>query len=174
MKNKYILSMVVLVLLSGCQKTEEKDQLVKEIETQKANAVGYIPDAPKIVKRASYDYRSLNIKSPFSDTVSKIKIKKKKETGVKPDLTREKGILEMQPLSNFYMTGVISSQKDTELQAIVKSSRGKVHLISVGDYIGRENGKIKEITETEIKLEEIVANGQSWVLRPASISIIGD
>ena len=80
----------------------------------------------------------------------------------------------MQPLSNFYMTGVISSQKDTELQAIVKSSRGKVHLISVGDYIGRENGKIKEITETEIKLEEIVANGQSWVLRPASISIIGD
>ena len=71
------------------------------------------------------------------------------------------------------MMGSIMSGSDNQLQAIMDNGMGKVFIVSVGDYIGKNNGIILEITDTYIKLEEIIPNGSyRWVKRPATISMI--
>lgn len=172
-KKIMVVSILSILVLSGCKQTD-KAELVVEIEKIKANSMGFIPDPPPIIERVAYNYKSDGLKSPFRNSIGKIKTREKTLTDIKPDLERERGILESQDLSNFFMTGVISLSRDESPQAIVKNSRGNVYMVSVGDYIGKNNGKIKEITDTTIKLEEIVPNGPYWVSRPSELTIIGD
>lgn len=172
--NKKVGIFAIILFLSGCQQTTKED-LKNEIESAKQSAVGYIPEPPQIVERKAYKYSSSGLKSPFRNSISEIRTEKKTLTEIKPDLNRTKSELESFELQNFYMTGTIKLSKDDSNQAIVNNGRGKTYIVSVGDYMGKNNGKILDITTTSIKLEEIIPNGAyRWVKRPSEIKLIGE
>lgn len=164
----------IILFLSGCQQTTKED-LKNEIEAAKLTAVGYIPESPHIIERHAYKYSSSGLKSPFRNSISEIRTEKKTLTEIKPDLNRKKSELENFDLQNFYMTGTIKLSKDDLNQAIVNNGKGRTFIVSVGDYIGKNNGKILSITNDSIKLEEIIPNGAyRWVKRPTEIKLVGE
>jgi len=173
MNNLKPLSVLLIgLILTGCKQTE-LSELQEEILNKKINTVGFIPNPPEIEEFKRYNYKSSGLKSPFRNSISELKTEKRTLTEIKPDLEREKTELEEYPLGQYTMMGSIMSGSDNQLQAIMDNGMGKVFIVSVGDYIGKNNGVILEITDTYIKLEEIIPNGSyRWVKRPATISMI--
>jgi type IV pilus assembly protein PilP len=55
---------------------------------------------------------------------------------------------------------------------LIQDAEGRVHRVAVGNYMGQNHGRIMTINESEIVLDEIVADGLGgYVNRPASIGL---
>jgi type IV pilus assembly protein PilP len=49
---------------------------------------------------------------------------------------------------------------------------GGVHRVKVGDYLGRDNGRIVSVSDSQVDVIEIVSDGEgAWLERPRSISL---
>ncbi len=67
------------------------------------------------------------------------------------------------------MVGTLSNQEGTF--ALVRGAGG-VHRVKVGDYLGRNDGKIVSISEGKIDVVEIVPDGEGgWLERPRSLTL---
>jgi type IV pilus assembly protein PilP len=54
----------------------------------------------------------------------------------------------------------------------VADSSSNVHPVKIGNYMGRNHGKIIEVSSTQIQLEEIVSDGMDgYFLRPKVITL---
>jgi type IV pilus assembly protein PilP len=52
------------------------------------------------------------------------------------------------------------------------SGAGGVHRVKVGDYLGRNHGRILVIDESKVDVIEIVPDGEGgWLERPRSLSL---
>ena len=92
-------------------------------------------------------------------------------SGPKPDFNRNREELETYALDSLRMLGTLQRAGDT--WAIVRSPDAIIHRISVGNYIGRNHGKIIGITEEQIDLKEIIPDGQGgWTERDASLALL--
>ena len=57
-------------------------------------------------------------------------------------------------------------------QAIVEDPLGQEHFVRVGNYLGKNQGKITTITATQVSIVEIVPDGRDgWVERPRSLDL---
>ena len=63
-------------------------------------------------------------------------------------------------------------EKGDQFWAILRSPDSIIHRVQVGNYIGQNHGKITEITEDKIMLQEIVPNGSGgWEERDAELAL---
>lgn len=170
--NKLLIILSSLLVLSGCQKEiDRNEELRQKIENKKLTAVTYIKEVPELKVFSVYNYKSAGLKSPFRKTVSELKIEKIIVSNVKPDLEREKTLLENYDLETLKMTGTIKKKKEG-LEAIIETMDRKVYIVKKGDYLGKNFGKIINISTSEISLKEIVPNGPSiWQERPSVITM---
>ncbi|MEQ8955860.1 MAG: pilus assembly protein PilP, partial [Gammaproteobacteria bacterium] len=54
----------------------------------------------------------------------------------------------------------------------VEDAFGVVHRVSIGNYLGRNFGRITNISETQMNLTEIVPSGTGgWVERPQTLTL---
>lgn len=83
---------------------------------------------------------------------------------------RNREELEQFELDSLRMVGTL--EKESDLWAIVRDATGVVHKVKVGNYLGRNNGKIFAIFEDHIELREIV-QGDNGVLeeRQATLAL---
>ena len=110
------------------------------------------------------------MRSPFQPSV-KIDIlsQHKGSKDIKPDETRIKQFLEGFNIEIFEMVGTLSN--DMGLNALVRGAGG-VHRVKVGDYLGRNNGRIVSINDSGVDVIEIVPDGEGgWLERPRSIPL---
>jgi type IV pilus assembly protein PilP len=62
--------------------------------------------------------------------------------------------------------------RDGNYQALIEDAVGVVHRVSVGNYLGRNHGRIESITDTQVSLIEIVPSGNGgWVERPQTLTL---
>jgi type IV pilus assembly protein PilP len=88
---------------------------------------------------------------------------------VQPDPTRVKQFLEGFNIDSFEMVGTLSNESGTF--ALLRGAGG-VHRVKVGDYLGRNDGRITAITDSAVQVMEIVPDGEgAWLERPLSISL---
>lgn len=71
---------------------------------------------------------------------------------------RNREELENHDLDSLRMVGTLQNEQD--LWGIVLDRTGTVHRVKVGNYLGRNVGKIINIGEDRIDLREIIADGQ--------------
>jgi type IV pilus assembly protein PilP len=66
-------------------------------------------------------------------------------------------------------------ERGGENWALIRDPVGGIHRVQVGNYLGRNHGKIVELTETYLAVVEIVTDGTSdgWVERPRTIELSG-
>ena len=89
---------------------------------------------------------------------------------VRPDDTRSREYLEQFPLDTLDMVGTVSIEGVT--YGLLQTQDGLINRVVPGNYLGQNDGTIVEITESEIRLREIVSDGIGGYLeRDAAISI---
>ncbi len=89
--------------------------------------------------------------------------------GLKPDLTRRREVLESYPLDAIRMVGQLANRQG---QYALLQAESLVYQARVGNYAGQNFGMITRISETEVKLKELVQDAVGdWVERETTLQI---
>ena len=84
-----------------------------------------------------------------------------------PDTNRVKETLEKFSLENIRYVGILKSDK--KISGFVEAE-GYVYTVGIGNYLGQNYGKIQDITENSIILNELIEDSTgNWVSRKAEL-----
>lgn len=163
-----LLMMVCVIALSACSNrivTAEKD--MADIRNQPAQPVEP-PPQPQIIE--DFVYSANELRSPFIPPgLMNLQTITIEDTGVRPDLNREKEPLEVFDLSLLVFRGMIVSPEG-EQHGLVQRPDGSVTSVKVGNHMGLNDGRVVEITPTQINLIEIVPDSRAgFIERPQSL-----
>jgi type IV pilus assembly protein PilP len=164
----------LMLALAACNQGPDGD-LVSYVEQVKSRQTA-APEAPKAPKkRETFRYRadSEGIRDPFLGQAPTVVSRPGGSTGAKgprPDNRRGRQALEQYPLDSLALVGTLSSAGRTV--ALVRSGDGVIHQVRVGDYMGQNYGKVVTIGAKEVRLRELVPDGNGgWRQRPATLSL---
>lgn len=163
------LCFVSLLLLAGCSDSDFTD-LQSFMDEVRARPKGSIEPVPKFQPYEAFTYTASVMRPPFQPSVKIDMLSKRKGSeNIKPDETRIRQFLEGFNIEIFEMVGTLSN--DQGLNGLVRGAGG-VHRVKIGDYLGRNNGRIVSINDSNIDVIEIVPDGEGgWLERPRSIPL---
>ena len=167
-----LLLVAVVFSLVGCGDGEFEDlqEFVKKSGDELRGQVDAPPEI-KLYEPFPYD-NSAELPDPFKPKEQdsrKVAI----EGGLtnQPDFNRPKEDLENYPLESLKMIGYLQKKKIGN--AIIRSPDGKIYHIKAGNYMGLNFGRIVSVTETEIRLKEMVQDsGGDWIERDNSLQLV--
>lgn len=183
MNRKYTLGRITavcgFVLLGGCVSTDMSDLESYAAEVQ-ARPGGRIEPLPEIKPYEAYAYQSSEEGKvdPFELFYEQRQSKQEEvtDTGMTRELEMEIKVRNREELEQYELDSLkmVGTMDDTEqLWGIIVDPDGIVHRVTVGNYAGRNIGKIVNIFEDRIELREIVRNSQGrWEERQAAIALI--
>ncbi len=155
-------------VLAACQPgTEDLDDYIAETLVRPAPPPDPFEPPQDL---PSHHYPPLLERDPFS-TLSFVEPRAtpERQEGPTPDLDRAREELEQYPLDALRMSGII--QRDGELWALVRDPQGTVHRVREGNYLGQNHGRIVEISERTVQLEEFVRTGdERWQQRESTLA----
>ena len=160
---------VTTVLLAGCGSNfSDLDAFMAQ---EKAKPKGKIDPIPTFKPYEAFTYAAQSLRSPFEVPLStKESARLGASRDVKPDLLRPREFLERFDIEQLSMVGTLA-QKGTQW-ALLSDGAGGVHRVKVGNYIGKNHGRIVETTETSLSVMEIVPSGVGgWIERPRTIKL---
>ena len=169
---KYSSSFLLLtfLLLAACVGEEFQD-LHDFVKNAGADMRGKVDPPPEIKPYEPFNYdNSVGLPDPFKPR--KHEMKGGGQPGLnQPDMTRHREALEEFPLDGLKMVGFIS-QKNID-HAVIRSPDGKLHRVRVGNYLGQNFGKITEVSETEVKIKEMIQDSTGdWSERVSSLQLV--
>lgn len=176
---KNTLLIITALALWGCD--NDRDELEQYVEQIKKTATGSVEKIPEPVVIKSEEYTATALRSPFipantSDSaVTEAILQQPSNTNVvqkpRPDLERAREYLEQFPLSELFMVGTLSKPKMN--WGLIKDSKGMVHVVKVGDYIGQNSGKIIAITRDQVRLSEVIPDGSGgWMQSRNALNLV--
>jgi len=155
------------LFLVGCSNSNSHQDLRDFISENKKRPPGKIEEPPKIQPYDSFVYDAYRLRSPFDKPIvvsADDSLFLASNGNVSPDPARQKEALEQYDLSALSMVGTI--RKNNALWALIRDPQGDVFRVKMGNYMGRNHGRIVQLFEDRIDLVEIVASGESWLERP--------
>jgi type IV pilus assembly protein PilP len=171
MKRDILILILVCIGLASCSGEQYSDlkQFVKDSDNLPH---GRVPPLPDVRPYEPFTYDAYSLVDPFKPR----KIEPPKSAsggGIQPDLIRRKEPLEAYPLENLRMVGTLQQNKTNF--ALVKTSDNNLFRVKIGNYIGQNFGLITEISESTIKLKEIVQDsGGDWAERVSTMTLIDE
>lgn len=157
------------ILLTGCEdRISLANQKMLEIRNQPAQPIKP-PPTPERVE--AFTYNAGNLRSPFMPTSLMLQASQVEQIqGVKPDENRIKEPLEQFELNQLVYKGSVVSQSG-ELYGLIQTPDGGIVSIKNGNHLGKNSGRVAEITPTQINLIEIVPDSRvGYVEKPATIA----
>jgi len=145
--------------LAACTGEQHADlkQFVKDSENLPH---GRIPPLPEVKPYEPFTYSAFDLTDPFKPR----KIEPPKNAGaggIQPDLNRRREPLEAYALENLRMVGTLQQKK--AIYALVKTPDNNLFRVKPGNYMGQNFGRIVTISDTAVKLREIVQDSLgSW------------
>jgi len=169
-----IVIVVMATLVSAC--TGQQDDLNRYITEVKARPPTPIPPIPPVRTYTPYKYEGLKGRDPFRQSTSagsdQVTQSANSNKGPRPDLQRPREYLERYELDTLLMVGTFS--KEASDWALIRDPDGVIHRVAVGNYIGKNHGKVSGISNGEVQLSEFIADGVGgWLVRDASIALGG-
>ena len=162
-------SAAFVLLMSGCSSSSDQKDLQDFMEEAKRRPHGQIEPLPPFKPYQPYAYSAMTLRSPFDKPVI-LDTSVKGGKSVEPNLNREHEYLEGFNIGSLKMVGTVS--KAGKLWSLIDDGQGKVTRVTIGNYMGKNNGRIVSSTGSQIELMEIVADGSSgWVERPRIIKL---
>jgi type IV pilus assembly protein PilP len=168
------------MLIGGCAPADKTD-LIEWRDEVLARPGGRIEPPPEIKPYVAYTYKSgsSGLRDPFQAFYQqRVETEKQvdQNVGLTPEMERElrnrnREELEKYELDSLKMVGTMNNEADN--WGIILDPDGNVTRVKVGNYMGRNIGKIVNIYEDRIELREIVQNNQGrWEERQAAIALI--
>jgi len=153
----------------GCG--NDMDDLDKYINDVKARPGGRIEPLPEIKPYEVFTYiaDAEGLRSPFVPDQPQARAGIS-NGGTRPDAARSREFLEQFPLDTLRMVGTMQLG-DTNF-GLVQTSDGLIHRVIPGNYMGQNDGRITAVSESEIELVEIIADGLGGYLeRQAAVAL---
>ncbi len=158
------------LLLAGCGGEEFQD-LRDFVKNAGADMRGKVQPPPEVKPYEPFTYdNDAGLPDPFKPR--KPDIRGAGHGGAnQPNLNRPKEELEDFPLESLKMVGYLSRKGVGE--ALIRSAEGKVYRVKVGNYIGLNFGQVVSVTETEVKIKEMVQDSAGdWTERESSLELV--
>lgn len=162
-------SIMLAVLLVGCGGEEFQD-LRDFVKTAGAEMRGKVDPPPDIKPYEPFTYdNATGLPDPFKPRTD---ARNPRRTGLNlPNLDRPKEELEDFPLESLKMVGFLFQRNVGH--AVVRSAEGKVYRVKAGNYIGQNFGQITSVSETEIKIKEMVQDSAGdWSERESNLQLV--
>lgn len=160
------------LLLAACSPVNNFSDLEAFVNEVSSRPSAPVEPVPEFVPYEGFIYGAASSRSPFD-----IPIIIDNESGavlsqdVEPDLDRIPDFLENQSLSELKMVGRITITGGV-YEALIEDGFGEVHRVGVGDYMGRNYGRIELIADSQMNMIEIVPSGNGgWVERPQTLTL---
>ena len=164
---RLLLPAAVALVLGGC--SSELEELKSFVRDSEKGLPRRIDPLPAVKPFEPFAYEGFDLPDPFKPR----KLTPPKEGaggGIAPDLNRRKEPLEAFPLEQLKMVGTLSQGKDT--YAIVRADK-TLYRVKKGNYMGQNFGLISDVTESEIKLKEIVQDSAGdWAERQSVLPLL--
>jgi type IV pilus assembly protein PilP len=148
----------------------DMDDLDSYINEVKARPGGRIEPLPEITPYEVFTYvaDAEGLRSPFvPDTPQTAG---PASGGTSPDPDRPAEFLESFPLDTLRMVGTMDINQT--VYGLVQTTDGLIHRVVPGNYMGQNDGRVTEITESEIVLVEIISDGiGGYIERDAAIGL---
>jgi type IV pilus assembly protein PilP len=165
---KYGLLLVAALGLTACSADmDDLDQYINEI---KARPGGRIEPLPEITPYEVFTYvaDAQGLRSPFRPDTPQAA--GSAAGGARPDPDRSREYLEGFPLDTLGMVGTLYIGET--MYGLLQTSDGLIHRVVPGNYLGQNDGRITDISESEIMLIEIISDGiGGYIERDAAISL---
>lgn len=168
MKYRFLLSLAIL--LSGCGTGDDPHTFV-------ANAGkdlrGKVAPLPEVKPYEPFNYSATDLPDPFKPRKLAPGPASGKGGGVEPPRDHIKQALENFPLESLKMVGTLQQNKLT--YALVKTPDNNLYQVKIGNYMGQNFGIVTLITDSEIKLTELVQDsGGDWTEHSTSLSLLDE
>jgi len=164
--------MLISLILSGCSDDDFSD-LKKYIADVKARPKGTIEPLPEIKPVEPFVFKPEGLRDPFkslneSEEAEDVSIAV--GNGIRPDTSRRKEELEAFPLDSMRMVGTVVMKN--KLWGLVKAGDKTIYRVQVGNYMGKNYGKIIRIQTDKIELMEIVPDKPgTWREQQTSLAL---
>jgi type IV pilus assembly protein PilP len=144
--------LIACLAVLGCS-GEQYGDLREFVKNSDKLPHGRIPPLPEVKPYEPYTYAAFDLIDPFKPR----KIEPPKGTsggGLAPDLNRRREPLEAYPLESLRMVGTLEQKK--QMFALVRAPDNTLFRVKSGNYVGQNFGRIVAISESSVKLKEIV------------------
>ena len=150
------LACVALVACSGEQHSDLR-QFVRDSDNMPR---GRIPPLPEVKPYEPFEYAAFDLLDPFVPRKIEPPRSAKRDPRLPPD-DRRKGPLEAFPLENLKMVGSLSQKQENF--ALIKTPDNNLYRVKMGDFMGQNFGRVIDITESAVKLKELIQDsGNDW------------
>ncbi len=158
----------ILLVLSACNGGDDPRTFV-------ANAGkdlrGKVQPLPEVKPYEPFVYAASELPDPFKPRKLTPPSGSSKAGGLQPPRDHVKQALENYPLEALKMVGTL--QQNNMNHALIKTPDNNLYRVKQGNYMGQNFGIITQVSDTEIKLTEIVQDsGGDWAERSTSLSLI--
>jgi type IV pilus assembly protein PilP len=168
--NAVALLLVGMSLIACGRDIQDLQQYVEEV---KAREFGAIPDPPRPAEIPIFPYQAQNLRDPFDPSELSDKFEDRKLVSTKNQVFPDPHVpeyLESFPLDSLRMVGTMS--QGGALWALIKTPDSTIQRVTQGNYLGQNDGKIKDITDDKIYLTEIISDGiDGWIRRDGTIAL---
>ncbi len=172
----------VVVFSSGCvnRDTSDLDAYISEVLARPGGKIDPLPPL-KPYERYLYQAAEAGGRNPFQSFFTQAEreeriaaVEDPKQNAFTTEIqTHNAEELENFELDSLRMVGVL--EKNNDLWGIITDTGGIVHRVRVGNYIGRNYGKILNIEEDRIDVREIVKDSEGrWEERQAVLALVDD
>jgi type IV pilus assembly protein PilP len=152
------ISVFIALMMTGCGNDDFSD-LETFIKTEQAKPKGPIEPLPEIKIVEPFIFKPEGLRDPFIPMEQAEQVENGEEiegNGIKPDTSRPKEELEAFPLDSLRMVGTVNMQGN--LWGLVKASDGTIYRVQVGNYMGKNYGKIIRIVTDKIEIMEMLSD----------------
>ncbi len=161
---------LISLLLAACGRDEFQD-LRDFVKNAGADMRGKIEPPPEVKPYEPFTYdNSTDLPDPFMPRKPVLRAGARPGLN-QPDLERRKEALEEFPLESLKMVGYLYQANVG--YAVIRSPDGKLHRVKVGNYVGQNFGQITSITDSEVKIKEMVQDSAGdWSERMSSLQLV--
>jgi type IV pilus assembly protein PilP len=160
-----------LLLSCADRGLEDLDTFMAE---KRAAPGGLIEPVPTFEGYEAFAYSAATLRSPFDRPIDIRQLAvPSARAALRPDANRSREYLERYTLDSLVMVG--SLQRNGQDWTLIKDPEGGIHRVQVGDFMGRDHGRIVDMGAAFIAVIEIVSDGtgDGWVERPRTIELSG-
>lgn len=169
LRQRSVFSCVLCLVLAGCSGPED-DVLQAWMEKVRHETAPVPAPAPDPLVMRPVIYHPADHRDPF-DAGKITVLAGVPGSGPQPDLKRVQEPLESYPLDSLRMVG--SLLRRGQAVALVQADK-LIYQVRTGHHLGQDQGKVINISDTAIDIEEIVQESAgTWTTRKVQLSIQG-
>ncbi|AOY00615.1 pilus assembly protein PilP [Jeongeupia sp. USM3] len=163
-----IVLMLAALGLTGCF-GEENGDLKAWMKEQSDGLRGRVEPLPEVKPYQPFTYDAFSLVDPFRAAKMEV-AKRSSNSALAPNMNRPREVLENYDLEKLRMVGTL--QQGKVIQALIRAPDGNLYRVKQGSYLGQNFGMVTGISESEVKLKEIVEDsGGDWVERETALAL---